>query len=168
MEVLNHSQHTGQLTSSLARSVGAVAAQSAGGAGGSAEGAPGGTPAGGAAVGSGENSLLGARRCFPGGRCLVGLPCVSASKAALTGVSVSTTVVLKTLNYIDILMLIKWLEMWSVYMIVDKRRAPYVHCKNMGSIFWCLFIMSLLKISGVQYLDRPIYCTYNKMWIVSW
>ena len=70
-------------------------------AGGAAEGAPGATPAGGAAAGAGENSLfLGAReegRCFAGRRCLL-VSCFSASKAALTGLSVRIAVVLKTLN----------------------------------------------------------------------
>ena len=70
--------------------------------GGAAEVAPGVTPARGAASGAGENSLfLGAREeggCLAGRRCFP-VPCFSASKAALTGVSVSIAVVLKTLNW---------------------------------------------------------------------
>jgi hypothetical protein len=54
------------------------------------------------ASGAGENSLfLGAREeggCLAGRRCFP-VPCFSASKAALTGVSVSIAVVLKTLNW---------------------------------------------------------------------
>ena len=68
-------------------------------AGGAAEVAPGATPARGAAEGAGENSLfLAAReegRCFAGRRRLA-VSCFSTSKAALTGVSVSIAVVLKT------------------------------------------------------------------------
>ena len=66
--------------------------------GGAAEVATPATPASGA----GENSLfLGAREeggCLAGRHCFT-VPCFSASKAALTGVSVSIAVVLKTLNW---------------------------------------------------------------------
>ena len=44
----------------------------------------------------------------------------------------------------------------SLYIILNHY-SPYVHCKNMGCIFWCLFITSSLKVSGVQYVDRPIH-----------
>ena len=71
-------------------------------AGGAAEGAPGATPARGA--GAGEISLFfGARE---EGRCLP-VSCFSASKAALTGLSVSIAVVLKTLNF-DLKLILKF------------------------------------------------------------
>lgn len=70
--------------------------------GGEAEVAPGATSASGAAAGAVENSLfLGAReegRCLAGRRCKA-VFCFSASKAALTGVSVRIAVVLKTLKW---------------------------------------------------------------------